>query len=67
MRETVPSFLYSTDAVWGGRDIAEFWSGATAYDIFVSEGSVVNVMAHGEEERSRSQACQLPSSLANEI
>jgi hypothetical protein len=55
MRETVPSFLYSTLAAivgGGGMDIAGFWSGATADGIFVSEGPVVDVE---EKERPRSQ------------
>ena len=53
MRETVPSFLYSTAVVWGGGDIAYSWSGSTADGIFVSKGSVVNVMVNGEKERSK--------------
>lgn len=53
MRETEPSFLYSTAVVWGGRDIADFGSGNAADSIFDSESSVIDV---GEKERPRSQA-----------
>ena len=53
MRETEPSFLYSTAVVCGGGGIADLWSGNAADSIFVSESSVVDV---GEEERPRSQS-----------
>ena len=33
IRETLPSFLYSTAGGLGGRDIAGFWSENTADDI----------------------------------
>jgi hypothetical protein len=37
MRETVPSFLYSTPVVWGGN-IADFWSGITEEGILLAKG-----------------------------
>ena len=37
MRETVPSFLYSTLVVWGSRDIADFWSGITEEGILLAK------------------------------
>jgi hypothetical protein len=61
MRETLPSFLYSTGGARGGRDIAGFWSENTADDIVLLAKALWWILERKEGKTEESMLAKVRS------